>query len=443
MTVPTTRRAALHAAMLSAGGWALPRPALAQAPAPAARAVQLGPPGTLAKARLDNLVATWHAAFNAGDVLRPFNPTVQGAGGDVVLRLLTTRTALPGTGESIPITGLLAVPAGAQGRIPVVSWQHGTIFGTQSVPSNLTRVIDADYVMRDGIDSAETLFNIQRLASNGFAVIAADYVGKGPYGEYRPEAYLVREVSTRTCLDMLDAGIAALGEIGLAPGPLFLNGWSQGALNTQWLAQALQRDGRAVRGAAASSPFNDLNETLRFWTGQVTYPGSAPYPAMPDWGTLAMVLLLGSYQVWYGLGGLIDAAIRTQFRDAALTFWNAQSLDVDPAMFPKPDALLAEGFFDRFNADVVSGFLRQLAANRATFWDYALPMRLFYGLADEAIHPALARQPLAAGGRKIDGAAVPRGSHRITFLASLYGIGDEVSGQPDVLEWFRYLMIDR
>ena len=82
-------------------------------------------------------------------------------------------------------------------------------------------------------------------------------------------------------------------------------------------------------------------------------------------------------------------------------------------------------------------FLRQLAANRATFWDYAAPMRLFYGLADEAIHPVLAQQPLAAGGEHIDGAAVPGGTHRITFLASLYGNGAEISGKPDLLTWFR------
>ncbi len=435
-TSPALRRTML----LAAGAWALPRPALAQ---PAAVGLEIGPPVTLNKALLDGLVATWHAAFNTGSVLRAFDPATQGAGGDVVVRQITTRSALPGLGGTIPLTGLLAVPAGASGTLPVVSWQHGTVFGPQSVPSNMTKLADAGYVMRDGVDSAETLFNIQRLASNGFAVIAADYVGKGPYAEYRPEAYLVQGASTKTCLDILDAGLVGLRDLGITPGHLFLNGWSQGALNTQWLAQALQRDGRAVRGAAAASPFNDLNETLRFWTGQVTYPafGSTPYPAAPNWGPLAIMLLLGSYQAWHGLGGLMDAAVRTQYQQIARTFWSTQALDFDPALFPRTDALLAEGFFDGFTADVVSGFLRHLADSRATFWDYAAPMRLFYGLADEAIHPALSRQPLAAGGQRIDGAAVPGGSHRITFLASLYGSGAEVSRKPDVLAWFRYLML--
>lgn len=439
------RRALLRTAALAAGAaslaeGALPRPALAQAAAPAARRMELDNAVTVSRMRLDNLVATWHATFNTGGVLRAFDPAAQGAGRDVRLSRIVTTTELPGTGERVTVSGLLAVPAGATGRIPVVSWQHGTIFGADSVPSNLTRIAADDYVMRDGSDSAETLFTVQRLAANGFAVIGADYIGKGPLRDGRAEAYVVKEVTTRTCLDMLDAGIAGLRSLGLEPGPLFLSGWSQGALNTQWLAQALQESGRPVLAASAASPFNDLNETIRWWTGGLAYPAptDAAYPAVPDWVSLGLIMVLGSYQTYYGLDGLIEAAVRPQYHEMALKFWSDESLDFDPAQpFPKTTELLSEGFFQGFTADVVSRFLRQLAANRATFWNYAAPMRFFYGLADEAIHPVLARQPLAAGGQNIDGAAVPAGTHRITFLASLYGSGAETSDKPDLLTWFR------
>jgi len=429
---------AAGAAPLAAGS--LWRPALAQAAPPVERRMTLDNTVTVTRMRLDNLVATWHATFNTGDVLRAFDPAMQGAGSDVRLSRIITTTELPGTGERVTISGLLAIPAGATGRIPVVSWQHGTIFGTDSVPSNLTRIAEDDYVMRDGTDSAETLFMVQRLAANGFAVIGADYIGKGPLRDGRPEAYVVKEATTRCCLDMLDAGIAGMRSLGLEPGPLFLHGWSQGAINTQWLAQALQDGGRPARAAAAASPFNDLNETFRWWAGGLTYPAptAAAYPAVPDWVSLGMIIVLGSYQTYYGLDGLIEAAVRPEYHEMALKFWPDEGLDFDPAQhFPKTTELLTEGLFQGFIADVVSRFLRQLAANRATFWDYAAPMRFFYGLADEAIHPVLAQQPLAAGGARIDGAAVPRGTHRITFLASLYGNGAETSGQPDLLTWFR------
>ena len=402
--------------------------------------VELGTPVTVASSRLDALAATWHATFNAGEVLRRFDPATQGARGDVRLFRLVTTVVVPETAEPVKVSGLLALPAGATGRVPVVSWQHGTIFGTKSVPSNLTRIADPAFVMQDGTDSAETLFMLQRLVANGFAVIGADYLGKGPIAGGRPEAYLVREASVATCRAVLDAGLAAMDGLGLEAGPLFLHGWSQGGLNTQWLAQALERDGRPIRAAAAASPFNDLNETMRWWAGDLAYPApdGAAYPAVPAWASLAILLVLGSYQSWYGMDGLIEAAVRPDYHDIARGFWPSETTNFDTTRhFPTPAELLTEDFFHRHTAEVVSSFLRRMAANRATYDTHATPLRLFHGLADEALHPALVRQALASGGAQVDGAAVPRASHRITFLASVYGSAAETGGKPDVLTWFR------
>ena len=343
----------------------------------------------------------------------------------------------------VKISGLLALPAGATGKLPVVCWQHGTLLAFDPVPSNLTKFADPAYVLRDADDLAETLFNVQRFAAHGYAVIAADYLGKGPFREGRPEPFLVKGATTQCCIDILDAGLAGMRGMGLEPGALFLNGWSQGALNTQWLAQELQRAGRPVRAAAAQSPFNDLNETVRYWTGLDTYPAptSAPYPARPAWGTLALIILLGGYQAYHGMDGLMAAAVRPEYLAMATKYWGDYLLDFDRSKhFPTTDELLVEGLQLRFTADVNSRFLRQMAANRTTYWDYAFPMRLYYGLADEAIHPALAQRPLPAGGSKIDGVPVPGASHRVTFLSSLYGAGEEVADKPDLLRWFNGLL---
>jgi hypothetical protein len=414
-------------------------PVLAAEASPAARRASLDNAVMVSAARLDELVATQHAVFNQGNVLRPFDAATHGARSDVRLHRITTWTRVPETGEEVKVSGLLALPVGATGRLPVVSWQHGTLLAFDPVPSNLTRIAEPGYTLRENVDSAETLFNVQRFAANGFAVIAADYLGKGPYRDGRAEAYVVKDATTQTCLDMLDAGYAGLRELGLEPGTLFLNGWSQGALNTQWLAQALQRAGRPARAAAAQSPFNDLNETLRYWVGIDTYPAptSAAYPAVPDWVSLGLIIVLGSYETYYRMDGLLRSAVRPEYRAMAETFWRGYSIDFDPAQhFPSTKQLLLDGFFTGFTAEVNSRFLRQMAANRSTYWDYVSPMRLFYGLADEAIHPALAQRPLPAGGAKIDGVAVPGASHRVTFLASLYGVGAEVGDKPDLLGWF-------
>lgn len=415
-------------------------PTLARAATAAERRSRLDNAVTIGSARLDALAAEQHAVFNQGNVLRPFDVAAHGAQSDVRLHRITTWTRVPETGEDVKISGLLAVPAGARGRIPVVSWQHGTILAFDQVPSNLTRIAEPGYALRENVDSAETLLNVHRFAAQGFAVIAADYLGKGPYREGRPEAYAVKDATTQTCMDMLDAGVAGLRDLGFEPDGLFLNGWSQGGLNTQWLAQALQRARRPVLASAAASPFNDLSEALRFWTGTDQHPAPtrAAYPAMPAWISLAIIIVLGSYEAYYRLDGLMRAAVRPAHHDFAATFWRDYGLDFDPAKpFPNGAQLLAEDMFQAFTAEPVSAFLRQLAANRATYWEYEAPMRLCYGLADEAIHPVLARRPLAGGGRHVEGVAVDRASHRVTFLANLYGTEEELGGRPDVLRWFR------
>jgi hypothetical protein len=377
--------------------------------------------------------------FNENNVLPGFDTASHGARSDVDLYRLTTWARVAQHSEKVKVSGLLAVPAGATGRIPVVSWQHGTILSFDQVPSNLTRLAAPDYALRDNVDSMETLFNVQRFAGNGYAVIADDYLGKGPYRDGRSEAYAVKEPTVRTCTDMLAIGMAGLRDLGLAPSALFLNGWSQGALNTQWLRQALQEAGTRVAATAVQSPFNDLNESLRFWAGAETYPApsAAAYPKKPDWVSLCIIVLLGSYQTYYRLDGLLDAAIRPEFRQLAQKYWRDYATDFDPNQpFPTPSNLLVDGFFEQYTAAVNGAFARRLAANRATYFAYDSPVRFYYGLADEAIHPVMAKRPLGADGRFVDGVPVPGASHRGTFLTSLYG-GAATGG--DLLAWFNGL----
>lgn len=391
------------------------------------------------RATLDRLAAQQHAIFNEGQVLPAFDPVRHAARNDVEVHRLSTWTVVPETRERVRVTGLLALPAGARGPLPVVSWQHGTILSFDQVPSGLVRLAEPGFTLREGQDSSETLFNLHRLAGNGYAVVAADYLGKGPLRAGRGEAYGVRAATVQTCTDILDAGLSALRERGVQPGPLMLNGWSQGGLNSQWLHQSLRRQGRAVAATAVQSPFNDISESLRFWTGAERYPDveGRPYPKMADWVSLCLVVALGSYERNYRLDGLMRTAVRPEFQPLALKFWNDYRLDFDPASpFPTGSTLLVDGFFDRFTHELNSRFLRHVADNRATYWAYDSPIRFYHGLADEAIHPVMACRPLASGGALASGVPVKRASHRATFLASLYGDADTLGGQSNVLDWF-------
>lgn len=394
--------------------------------------------------RLDALAAKAYPLFNNPVVLPAFDTKAQGARFDVDLHRIVTHTVVPETGERLQISGLLALPAGVKGDLPLLSWQHGTILSFDQVPSNLTLLADPSYELTDAADSLETLFNVQRFAGQGYAVIAADYVGKGPFRGGRAEGYAVKGVTVQTCLDMLAAGQAALQSLGLRPSKLFLHGWSQGALNTQWLHQALRGQSRPIAGTAVASPFNDLNEAWRFWAGVQTFPlpkGVTSYPPQPSWISLCMIIVLGSYELQYGLKGLMKSAIRPEHHALALKFWADYKLDFDQNVpFPSGADLLVPDFFERFTASQNSAFLRHLAANRATYWAYDSSIRFDYGLVDEAIHPAMVFPALAAGGKFATGVSIPGASHRGTFIAGLYGEASMLGGADNVLNWFNSLL---
>lgn len=442
-TLGRARRDYLRAALATAVGFKL-----AAAPAHAA----INPTGpnpssalgagrcTVSKARLDALVVDAFPRFNAPVVLPAFDAARHGARHDVELHRLITEVTVPETGERLKITGLLAVPVGVKGPIPVLSWQHGTVLSFDQVPSGLLRLADPAYRTSDEKDSLETLLNVHRFAGQGYAVIAADYVGKGPLRQGRGEGYAVKGVTVSTCLAMIEAGLARLRSLKFQAGPLFLNGWSQGGLNTQWLHQQLRRQARPVAATAVASPFNDLSESWRFWAGVQTFPlpdGVSSYPEMPNWVSLCMIVALGSYELHYRLGGLLQSAIRPEFHDLALKYWTDYAIDFDPTKpFPTGRNLLVPGFFENYTDERNSEFLRRLAANTASYWRYDRPIRFHYGLADEAIHPSMVARALSAGGSQARGVAVAGASHRGTFLASLYGASSHLAGKENVLDWF-------
>ncbi|GAN80453.1 alpha/beta hydrolase family protein [Acidocella aminolytica] len=392
-------------------------------------------------AQLDAQVAKAFSAFNRPVILPAFNAKTHGALNDVELHRIVTHTVSPETGERLKVSGLLALPAGAKGELPLVSWQHGTILSFDQVPSNLTKLSDPDYELTDEADSLETLFNVQRFAGRGFAVVAADYVGKGPFREEHGEAYVVKGTTVQTCLDILAAGQAAMGSLGVKPSKLFLNGWSQGALNTLWLHQALRKQSRPITATAVASAFSDLSEAWSYWGGALTFPlpqGVSSYPQLASWIPLCMILALGSYERQYGMKGLLENAVRPEFREFAVKYWKDYKLETNQlSQLPTSKTLLVPGFYEHATSPVNSAFLRQFAANDACFWKYDSPIRFHYGLADEAVHPAMVYRALAAGGMMTQGVKVAGGSHRGTFLASLYGTGSSLAGFANAVAWFR------
>jgi len=432
-----SRRGFLHsagglaaAACLTATSTSLSGTAPARA-ATADEAFRIDKSCVVTKSRLNKLAAEAYSAFNEGKILPDFSTSTLGARRGVELHRIVTHTTSPETGERIKISGLLAVPAGAKGRLPVVSWQHGTILSYDQVPSSLLRLKDPSYQIADAKDSFETLLTVQRLTGNGYAVIAADYVGKGPFRNDFPEGYVVKGLTVSTCESMLAAGTAALAQLGLSRKQLFLHGWSQGGPNTQWLHQSLRSRGVDITATAAASPFNDMNEGFEYWTGAVQFPlpeGVSSYPAVPNWVAACIIIALGSYERWYGLKGLVRSAVQPKYADAAEKYLRTYDLAKLPSDITA-ETTLRPDFLKDYTSGLNSAFLRQLAENRCSYWKYDRPIRYYYGTADQALHPQMVYRAISAGGRHAAGVSVADGSHRATFLSSLYG-------DKNILDWF-------
>lgn len=393
--------------------------------------------------------------FNENGVLAPFNADSMGASNAVAFYRIFYTTRIPETSASADVTGLLAVPClSGQASLPMVSWQHGTIFEPEDAPSMLFEDDGRIRCDAHGIPrSAETLFNVVQLAGNGYVVAAADYVGNAQ--SPGRQAYALKEATVQTLRDMLIASRAALGQLGLETRGLCLYGWSQGGLNTQWLASALQQDSEfaPLRVAAVSAP-TDLAQLCRYWMND--------YPGEPAWLTGAMPVLFGAYETYYGeaegLGNLMAEAIRPQYLEIARKIadkaydWPGVSWsDPRPICDPNNDAvprmclpvrpveMLNRDFLLEFNARR-GPFYARLRANSALQDRYAMPSR-FYGGASDAVVPRWCSMLLptehqqALGNTRIQPVPPELGliqspanagigaTHRSAFLASLFAPG--------------------
>ena len=295
-------------------------------------------------------------------------------------------------------TGLVAVPDDATGTLPVVSYQHGTVYGKEEVPSFPE-------------NSPETQLAIALFAGQGYAVIGADYFGMGGDAD-GPEGYVVKASHQQATFDMLAAARVVLAELGIEAGPLFLAGWSQGGYVTMAFLERLEADGVPVTAAAtASAPvdiFLALNGFLNF-----------PRPIDAGWVNTLFILSAFSYENYYGLPGLARSVIADAYYDVARAAY--ERTPFDPAEIPTDlhKLIRAEYFDPRFFA--ASAYGRLLAANQAYRWVIGTPVRNYYGEEDEVISVGLGRlamtwqEAMGAGNHKVEAISTGPTSHRGTF----------------------------
>ncbi len=273
----------------------------------------------------------------------------------------------------VQVSGLIAVPEIASTKLPVVSYQHGTVFARDEVPSCIEK-------------SMETRLIIARFAGQGYIVIAADYIGKGVSNE--PDSWLVKESTAQACLDMLLASRAVCSDLKITPLELFLSGWSQGAFSTSVFLNRLEKIGIPVKAAAVASAPNDIYLCVNRWI-------HVPSKLDVNWLVATSAMLVNSYENYYKMPGLTAAAIKPEYLQTAREFCSNRMSweDAEKKLPAKVKDLFQEEFINQGSL-VANRFFQQLQLNSSYNWRFKTPVYYYYGTIDEVVTPYMVQLPV-------------------------------------------------
>jgi hypothetical protein len=298
-------------------------------------------------------------------------------------------------------TGLVAVPETGQSSLPMVSYQHGTVFGKYEVPSHPD-------------STTEVKIMLAQFGGQGYVVIGADYVGLGLSD--LSNSYFVLRTTVQTTVDMLRAAREVLASLGVTPSHLFLHGWSQGGWTNMQFLRALEETGERVTAAGSASAPVDLFSSLNRWMNNTQVQFAFWLPA-------AATNLIWAWDA-YVLPGVAAEAIRPDYLEITRKFARFEvgyeeylknvPIVVQEVLRPE---FMATGFTGR------TPFWRYAEDGQAYRWRITTPLRVFYGGSDEVVAPGMgplvqSTQELYGNGSAI---AVPAGAsadHRATYLFS-------------------------
>lgn len=331
--------------------------------------------------------------------------------------------------QRVRVSGLLALPRlNSRGRVPLMAYQHGTVYNTYGVPSYAFQASSPAGASHRN-ESWEGRYMVALFAGNGYAVMAADLVGMGADTGRNPEGYMIKGVSSQANLDLYRDVVDYLAKNRIQASHLFLGGWSQGGFNTTGFLERLESEGVKVKAAFTAAAPNDV---LAAVNAGIFHPLPsdtkyfAPFLAQTAFAceahggpkdlarqTLAPKVYDGmksfyerTYKGWDELSGLMDGwrKIESQGRTGLLN---------EPLRNPATFAASAYG--------------QCLARNEGYRWNFQTNLRMYYGRIDPILRPTIGRlaadyqlaaigTPDASAQSKVVAIPVEGGTHRLAFI---------------------------
>jgi hypothetical protein len=388
-------------------------------------------------------------------------PVFAPAMNDVDLYRVAYRSTIPEQGSRPTVAyGLLAIPTGATGKLPLVSYQHGELLLKESAPSQAfswdktedTTPVRYGLTQKQLYDSGyETRLNVAQFAGHGYAVIAADSFGLGNSIELN--SFLAKQSGQQACLDMHAASQKLMASLELTTDKLFLNGWSTGGIATLAFQEALEARGVKIAGVSPSAAPSDME---MFVSRMIFNPRPYSTTTVPDgpWGVAipqAAAFSLGAYGGKPGaalelFGGNYDFArtfFMREFRTLPeFTFRTVVGGDPTPVMTmdgvtrpAEPAKFIAQKFVQNPHAYATTAFAGLIRDTGAGKTRLDSDMRTYYGLADEVIPESVATildawQGDTFGKTNIEQFPVASASHRGTLLSAANGQLKWFDSQP-------------
>lgn len=280
-------------------------------------------------------------------------------------------------------SGLIAIPVTSNKTMPLVSYQHGTVFGKDWVPSSPEK-------------SFETRLMLAQFGGQGYVVIGADYFGMGSSKE--KDSYMVLNSQVQASYDMLEASKIILAKEGVNTTDFFITGWSQGAVITMAFLEKLESVGIKVKGAGTASAQCD---------GYIMTNGFLNFPRKIDapWVTTMFILTAFSFEEYYQIPGLTQGLFTAdQYEFAKRVYMKDSTLPYSqyPADLHK---LIRPEYFNPvyFKQSVYGKLISEMHPYR---WVIQTPVHMYYGDVDECLTTGLARLPMeyqkALGNTKVE-----------------------------------------
>jgi hypothetical protein len=411
------------------------------------------------------------------DYVTPVYPNVAN---DVDLYRVAYRSTIPEQGNRPTVAyGIVAIPHGATGPLPLVSYQHGALFLKESVPSqafswdkNDTTPFKYGLSKQDFYDSCfETRLNVAQFAGNGYVVIAADYFGVG--NSVENDGFFVKGSHQQACVDMYAAAQKLLAQQNVQVSQLFLNGWSQGGVVTLAFQEALEAKGVKISGVSTASAASNTEMFInRFIFNARPYSVVEESPLnVPDGAWVVFIPQFASFSLggYSGktntplelLGGNYEISRKFYMREfispPSFSFEKDVRGEIGPVMTldgVTVDAEVSKFIDQKFARDPLA-FARSTFAS--LFRDVGVgktrldsDMLMYYGSADEASPDSIATiiatwQRGTYGKTNLEQISVPFASHHGTFLTAVAGqLGwfNAKRGLPDAVKDLTAMPID-